>query len=84
MRVAEQVRQFIVKEIGWDGDPEDLTPELPLIDSGVLDSLAVLALVEYLESTFSVVIEDNEMVPANLADLARIQWFVEAKVGSTG
>ena len=40
-----------------------LDPEVSLIESGVMDSTGVLELVEFLEATYGIKIEDEELVP---------------------
>ncbi len=50
-----------------------------LIESGIMDSTGVLELVEYLETTFSIKIEDEELVPENLETIANIVRFLASK-----
>lgn len=76
--VTDRVRYFIVDDLGW-GDAGQLTDELPLIRSGVLDSLGILTLVEFLESTYHIMIEDSDIIPAHLGSLASIEQFVKSK-----
>jgi acyl carrier protein len=50
-----------------------------LITGGVLDSLATLRVVEYLETTFSIRIEAHEADVDNLDTLEKIAVFLEGK-----
>lgn len=56
-----------------------IEPQVSLIESGIMDSTGVLELVEFLESTFAIQIEDEELVPENLETVQNILAFLEAK-----
>ncbi len=56
-----------------------IDPDESLIESGIMDSTGVLELVEYLESTFVIKVEDEELVPENLETVNNIITFLRAK-----
>ena len=78
--VTDRVREFIVGNLGWEGAADELTEDLPLIQVGVLDSLGILTLVEFLEANYEITIYDSEIIPANLGRLASIERYVESKI----
>jgi acyl carrier protein len=53
--------------------------ELSLIEKGIIDSTGVLELVEFLESTYSIKVEDEELVPENLETINNIITFLKTK-----
>lgn len=55
-----------------------------LLEEGVLDSLGVLELVNFLQDEHGIPIEDEELVPENFASIDAIAAFVEAKVAAKG
>lgn len=77
---ADQVRKFIVEELGWEGSSDELTDDLPLIEKGILDSLALLSLVTHLENKLGIRIDDRDMVPENLGTLSSIHRYVTRKL----
>jgi acyl carrier protein len=77
--VTERVRGFIITDLGWTGTPEQLTNDLLLIDEGALDSLGIVNLVSFLESSYGITVEDHEIVPSNLGSLTSIERYVLAK-----
>ena len=77
--IKEQVRSYILKEFLPGEDPEQLTDSLSLIGGRVLDSLATLRLVAYLEETFGVEFAAHEVGPQNLDNLELIAGFVASK-----
>jgi acyl carrier protein len=75
----QAVKDFILAEFLEGEDPENLTPSTSLIGSGVLDSLATLKLVTFLEETFEIAIEPHEADEENLDSIASIVRLVESK-----
>lgn len=82
--VANRVRRFILDDLGWEGTADELPDDLPLIKAGVLDSLGILMLVQFLESTYDIVIDDGDVVPKHLGSLASIERYVESKSTTAG
>lgn len=80
--MRESIRQFILDEFLPGEDPEQLLATTPLITGGILDSLATLKMVEFLEKTFSIRIEAHEADVDNLDTLEKIVGFVTGKQNS--
>lgn len=76
-----RVRAFLAETFAA---PEDLDPGQSLLEGGLIDSFGVLTLVTWIEETWSVVIEDEEVVPENLDGVARLVDFIEHKTAGTG
>ena len=53
--------------------------DLSLIEKGIMDSTGVLELVEFLESTYSIKVEDEELAPENLETINNIINFLKTK-----
>jgi acyl carrier protein len=49
-----------------------VTPETELIDEGILDSIAILELVSFLEDKFNIILPVEEFVPENFRTAAAI------------
>jgi acyl carrier protein len=75
----EKLRGFIIDRLRWDGASRQLTDDYPLLESGVIDSLAIFEIVQFLEDECSVEIADDKLVPENFATLAAIAKLVESK-----
>lgn len=74
----ERVRGFITENYLL-GDTRRLGDQESLLDTGVIDSTAVMELVDWLQRTFAIRIDDEELVPANLDSLDRITAYVVRK-----
>ena len=77
--MKQTVKQFILAEFLPGEDPEELTEETTLFSSGLLDSIASLKLVTFLEKEFSISVAPHDIVADNLDTLTAIEKFVESK-----
>ncbi len=75
---------MLAHELGRPLDPATATPDLALLDSGVLDSLTILRLVVLLEDRFAVRIGPEEVVLENFATPARLAHLVDSKRTAQG
>lgn len=78
MTNTKSIREFVLESF-YVSDPGELTDDLSLIDSGIVDSTGMMDLIVHLESAYGIEIEDYETVPDNLETLARIAAFVTRK-----
>ena len=77
--VKNTVMNFIRENFIMGRSDVVLDEKVSLIDSGVMDSTGVLELVEFLESQYSVKIDDEELVPENLETIENIINFLKTK-----
>lgn len=78
---TERVRDFLVEEAHWDGSRAELTEELALIETHVIDSMLLLRLVAWLESEYGIAIDDADVVPSNFGSIGKIAALIVAKRG---
>jgi len=57
----------------------DFDDETPLLESGLIDSLGILELVDYLEQTFAIELDDEDLSPENFDSIATLARFVANK-----
>ncbi|CAN5312022.1 acyl carrier protein [soil metagenome] len=76
MDVEQQVRQFLVDSLRWQGSPASLTSDYPLIENDVLDSMAIFETIAYLEDQFGIEVQDDDLVPENFETIAAIARLV--------
>lgn len=59
--------------------PIGIDQDFPLIESGALDSIGIFSLVAFLETTFSISVEAQDLVEANFKSLRAIEAFVQTR-----
>jgi len=84
MTIEEQIRQFIAENFMYTADVSELTHDLQLFDSGIIDSTGVLELVAFLEESYDIQVDDAEMLPENFASIAALAAFVRRKTSNAG
>ena len=77
--VMDTVKRFILDEFLTGEDPSKLTPTTPLVTAGILDSIATLKLIMFLEKEFHVEVEAHEADQEHLNTLEAICELVESK-----
>ena len=65
-----------IRDVGSSSTDLDITTETELIEYGVLDSLAILNLVSFLEDKFRLVVPIEEFVPENFKTPAAVATMV--------
>ena len=75
----EKVKQFILEQFLPGADPEELTDTTTLISGGILDSLATMKLVTYIEQTFGITVQAHEADEDNLGTLRDIERLIQSK-----
>ncbi len=80
--VKSRVRTYIVDNFLFGGG-DGLTDDVSMLARGILDSTGVLELITFLEQTFEIHVEDEEMLPENLDSLNAIERYLERKLGET-
>lgn len=77
--VITKVKAFIMSEFLDGEDPDELTDDVELISTGILDSLATLKLVDFLEEEFNITVEPHEADQENLNTLESMARLVHSK-----
>ena len=80
MKTLDVLEKYIVTEIAVERDKKSLEPDEDLLGSGIIDSMAVMKLVLFLEETFGIEVEDQDIVPENFQDLNSLVEYVEQRM----
>jgi acyl carrier protein len=79
MSMEKKIRDFIVENFLFGGPDDDLKDDDSLLDKGIIDSTGVLELVAFLEKSYGIQVEDEELVPENLDSIASVSAYVLRK-----
>lgn len=78
--IRAQVKTFLLDTFLPGENPDELTDQTPLISGGILDSIATLKLVMFLEERFKIGLEAHEADREHLDTLADIAALVRTKL----
>jgi acyl carrier protein len=77
---AAVLERFFVDDLGLDlGTPVDRGRDL--LDSGLLDSMGITQTVTFLEESFEIEVEDEDLVPENFRSIEAIAAFAGRRAG---
>ena len=82
-QILTQVREFVEREFLYMRPGFKLGDADNLMKAGVVDSMGVLEVMSFLETTFGVTPTDDEITETNLGSLQAIARFVESKNASS-
>jgi acyl carrier protein len=74
-QIVSFVNNYFIKESGIV-----LKLDTSFLDKGIIDSTGVIELVAYLETTFNIRVEDEEIIPDNLDSVSKLTGFVLSKL----
>ena len=80
MTIEGQVRQYIADNFLFSEDGYQLSDDVSFLEEGIVDSTGVLELVMFVEETFDVTVEDEEIVPENFDSVSRLAAYIRRKV----
>ncbi len=79
MSMAVEIEEFIAEEIAPGRGVESLDPGADLLAGEVIDSLGIVELISFLESSYGIEVADDDLDPDNFRSVERIVRFVERK-----
>ncbi len=77
--IKQTLREYIVENFLFGDTDFEFDDETSFMDSGILDSTGILELITFVESTFEITIDDDEVLPENLDSLKSLEAFITTK-----
>jgi acyl carrier protein len=77
--LEKQIRTYIAQNILFTGNEYPYTDDISFLDQGVVDSMNVLELVNFVEERYGLRVEDRDIVPDNFDSVARLAAYVRNK-----
>jgi acyl carrier protein len=78
MNPAGKITEFIVENFLL-GAGSSLNPKASLLQTGIVDSTGIMEIVGFLEQTFGIHVDDEDLVPENLDSVDGITRYIERK-----
>jgi acyl carrier protein len=80
--IAQKVRVFVVDNLLFGQGDDRFSNDDSFLENGLIDSVGILTLVEFVRETYAISIQDEELVPENWDSVHRIAAFVQTKLKS--
>lgn len=78
IEVKDKIREYIL-EATFD-DVKKITDDTLIFEEGVLDSMGLLFLIEFLQEEFNITTNDDELVVENFQSINNIVAFMDGKL----
>jgi acyl carrier protein len=78
--IEPAIRDFIATRLLYSDDGFKYSDDAPLLQEGIIDSLGVVELVEFVQTHFGVKVEQREVRPDNFDSVLKLAAFVRSKV----
>ncbi len=78
--IMDIISRFILDNFILSDRKENIDENISLYEKRIVDSTGVLEIVDFLEETFGIKIEDDELVPDNLDSIKKMSKFVQRKI----
>lgn len=79
MEQKETVKNFIVNDLLFGNTALLTSDDQSFLQTGILDSSGLLELITFIENTFGISVNDDELVPENLDSLDNVAKFIIKK-----
>jgi len=80
MRILEGLEKFLLTEIAVDLGKKSLDPNEDLLEQGIIDSLGIMKLVLFLEESYGIQVDDQDITPENFQCLNSMVKYVEQQL----
>jgi acyl carrier protein len=82
MSIEAAIERYITRNLLYQRNQTRVNWDQDLFSSGLLDSLAVLQLIFFMEEEFAVSVEDGEIAPDTFRTINLMKAFIEGKLGT--
>ncbi|TAN68714.1 MAG: acyl carrier protein [Methylobacter sp.] len=79
MKLLQELREHIINQYIKTKEPEGFNDDYNLIDEGILDSLAIMNLIAWLEKHFSIEFDEGDIVLEHFSSVNALVDFVQKK-----
>jgi acyl carrier protein len=79
MEILNQLTDFILSELGEDREVESIAPDDDLIKGGIVDSMGVLQVVNFIEQTYGIQVADEDITVENFRTIQAIARLIGQK-----
>jgi len=76
--IKSQIKKFIIDNFMF-GKDNGLKDDTSFLNEGIMDSTGALELVSFLEETYGITVEDEELIPENLDSVDNLVGYLKRK-----
>ncbi len=77
--VRHRIHQYILENFLFTDDEDALDDEASFLEEGIVDSTGILELVMFVEESFGITVQDEELLPENFDSVNQLTAYVMRK-----
>lgn len=81
MSKEHEIQEFIIENFLF-GDGKDFNADTNVFDKGIVDSTGVLEILSFLEETYDIIIEDDDVTQSNFSTVKNISNYLKNRLSS--
>ena len=81
--IESSIRDFIARSLLYSEDGFAYPDDASFLQEGIIDSLGVMELVEFVTKSFNVRVEQSEVTPAHFDSVVNLAAFVRGKISAS-
>jgi acyl carrier protein len=78
--IEQEVRQFVIDNFLFGQSNGHLSDDDSFLEKGLIDSLGILNLVQFVQEKYDIPVEDEELLPENWDSVRCVAKFVQGKL----
>ena len=79
METREQIKNYIAETFLFSDDGFNMSDDVSFLDEGIIDSMGVLELIMFVEETFGISVEDDDIKPENFDSVNKLYEYIHRK-----
>ena len=82
MEIEPQIRDYVARNLLFSGNGFGYDDDASFLQEGIVDSVGVLELVLFVEETFGVEVNDQEIIPDNFDSVDKLASYIRSKTAN--
>lgn len=74
--VEEVIRSYIAENILFSNNGYPYSDDASFLEEGIIDSMGIMELVMFVEETFGISVEDEDLVPDNFDSVKKLATYI--------
>ncbi len=80
MQIEEQIREYVGRSFLYGDSSFSYADDASFLQEGIIDSLGVMELVEFVQQTFAVKVNQQDVTAAHFDSVSKLAAFVRRKL----
>jgi acyl carrier protein len=84
MSIEAQIREYLAENVLFSEGVFEYSDDASFLEEGIIDSVAIMDFVVFIEKAFTIDIEDHEIIPDHFDSVNKVAKYIRAKQNSHG